>query len=196
MGGVARQRRAARLGRPHAPGSSRSAGRCGPRATWLGGASSHAAAGAVGSKGLKPHRGHDTIHPAGAGKLKGRAHCGLRTAAMQAAGGRPRRAAGAGGRAPGLHRLGGLTPSAPSFHLKPRAARAGAPRALAGSKATPTPVKLLAPDRRRRCPRSRSAKKKDSTRPATPVDSRAATPRWARQAGPRGMRGITAWHSG
>ena len=40
------------------------------------------------------------------------------------------------------------------------------------------------------------AKKKDSTRPAAPVGGRAATPRWARQAGPRGMRGIRAWHSG
>ena len=57
-------------------------------------------------------------------------------------------------------------------------------------------TKLSAPDRRRRCPRSRSVNKKDSTRHAAPVGSRAAIPRWAHQAGPRGMQGITAWHSG
>ena len=39
----------------------------------------------------------------------------------------------------------------------------GGPRAPAGSKATPTPAKLSVPDRRRRCPRSRSAKKEGAT---------------------------------
>ena len=45
-------------------------------------------------------------------------------------------------------------------------------------------------------PRSRSAKKKDSMRPTALVDSRATTPRWARQAELHGTRSTTAWPSG
>ena len=55
----------------------------------------------------------------------------------------------------------------------------GGPRVPAGSKATPTPAKLLAPDRRRRCPRPRPATKKDSMLPAAPAGGRVATPQWA-----------------
>ena len=126
MGGVARPCRAARLGRPNAPGSSRSVGRCGPRATRTGFDSSHTAAGAVGSKGLQSRRDHDTVHPPGAGELEGRAVSGPRAAAVQAARGRPRRAAGASGRAPGLRRLGG----SPLLHPAPISSpgRPGAPR--------------------------------------------------------------------
>ena len=50
---------------------------------------SNTTADAVGSKGLQPRRGHDAIHPPGAGKLKGRAHGGPRVAVVQADGRRP-----------------------------------------------------------------------------------------------------------
>ena len=56
----------------------------------------------------------------------------------------------------------GAHPFSTQLPSQAQATRAGAPHAPAGSKATPTSAKLSAPDRRRRCPRPRPAKAKDS----------------------------------
>ena len=177
MGGVARPRRAARLGRPRAPGSSRSAGRCGPRATRIGFDSSHTAAGAVGSKGLQSRRDHDTVHPPGAGELEGRAHGGPRAAAVQAAGGRPRRAAGAGGRAPGLRRLGG----SPLLHPAPISSPG---RPARGLRARPRAPRLL--QRQRSCQHRTGGGATPAPGPRRRRTQRDPWPQWADALPPHG----------